>query len=127
MLARSGRRLGRGLAPVGEASGALETMSFLDSFTTSLMPRTSELQGLAAGVHVVGARLVGTRIDVLQTLVLGAGAGVRANLLARAVTAGAGQVAMALPEQESETLWRTGVRTGGEVVRAAAISGAIYD
>ncbi len=116
------------LNPVGDASGALETGSFLDSFTTSLMPRTSELQGLATGIHVLSARLVGTRVDALQTLLLGAGAGLPASLAGRAVTAGVGQAAVsALPEQDGETLWRSGVRVGGQLVRAAAVSGAIYD
>ena len=76
-----GARLGDGaqwvtrrLSPVGDASAAMETVSFLDSFTPSLMPRTSEHQGLAAGLHSLGARLIGGRIDALQTLVIGAGA-----------------------------------------------------
>lgn len=33
----------------GSPSSALETSAFLDSFGTSLMPRTSQLQGAAAG------------------------------------------------------------------------------
>ena len=129
--ARAGRAVGwlaTRLNPVGDASGAIETTSFLDSFTTSLMPRTSELQGLATGVHVLGARLVGTRVDALQTLLLGANAAMPVSLAGRAVTAGVGQAALSsLPEQDDETLWRAGVRTGGEIVRAAAVSGAIYD
>jgi uncharacterized membrane protein len=129
-----GARLGDGaqwvtrrLSPVGDASAAMETISFLDSFTPSLMPRTSEHQGLAAGLHSLGARLIGGRIDALQTLVIGAGASTPSSLAARAVTFAVGQAAIKIPDQENETLWWNGARAGGEILRAAAISGALYD
>ena len=118
--------LGR-LDPVGDASAAREGISFLDSFTPSLLPRTSQHQGLASGLHVLGARLVGSRLDALQTVVIGASAGTPASLAGRAVTFAAGQAASMIPETENETLWRKGVRTGGGLVRAAAVSGALYD
>lgn len=113
--------------PIGDASAGIETISFLDSFTPSLMPRTSEHQGLAAGLHVLGARLIGGRIDALQTLILGATAGTPVSLAGRAVTFAVGQAASSIPEEQGETLWRSGVRAGGEIVRAAAISGALFD
>jgi uncharacterized membrane protein len=119
--------VGTRLDPVGDATAALETISFLDSFTPSLMPRTSQHQGLAAGLHVLGARLIGSQINALQAAVLGAGAGTPAHLAARAVTFAAGQVVSMIPEDDDETLWRTGVRAGGEIARAAAVSGALYD
>lgn len=118
--------LGR-LDPIGDASAGLETVALLDSFTTSLMPRTSQHQGLATGLHVLGARFTGGRIDALQTIVLGASATTPASLAGRAVTFAAGQAAAMLPERPGETLWRSGIRAGGEIVRAAAVSGALYD
>jgi uncharacterized membrane protein len=121
------RGLGRQIDPVGDASAALETVSFLDSFLPSLMPRTSEHQGLAAGIHVLSARLLGGFIDGAQSLVIGASAGTPARLTARAVTFGFGQAAGMLPEEEGETLWRSGVRAGGQIARAAAVSGALHD
>jgi len=119
--------VGTRLDPIGDASAALETISFLDAFEPSLMPRTSEHQGLAAGLHVLGARLIGSRINAAQVLLLGANAGVAANLTARAVTFAAGQAASMLPDEDDETLWRSGARAGGQIVRAAAVSGALYD
>lgn len=113
--------------PVGEASAALETISFLDSFTPSLMPRTSVHQGLATGLHVLGARLIAGRVNAMQSLILGAGASTPVSLAGRAATFAAGQVVMMLPVREDETLWRTGVRSGGDILRAAALSGALYD
>jgi uncharacterized membrane protein len=122
------RWAGRRLDPIGDASAVLETMSFLDAYTPSLMPRTSEHQGLAAGLHVLGARLLSSRLDALQTMVLGASASTPASLAGRAVTFAVGQAASMLPEEEEgETLWRKGVRAGGQIARAAAVSGALYD
>jgi uncharacterized membrane protein len=115
------------LDPVGDASAGLETVSFLDSFTPSLMPRTSEHQGLAAGLHVLGARLVGGQINALHVLIVGAGASTPVSLVGRAVALAAGQAASMLPSGDEESLWRDGIRAGGEIVRAAAVSGAIYD
>lgn len=115
------------LNPVGDASASLEATAFLDSFTPSLMPRTSQHQGLAAGLHVLGARFVGSRIDGLQVAVLGASATAPASLAARALTFAVGHAAASTPEQNNESLWRSGIRAGGEVVRAAAVSGAMYD
>jgi uncharacterized membrane protein len=126
-LGATARRIGPWLDPVGDASAALATVSFLDSFLPSLMPRTSGHQGLATGLHVLGARLVGGLIEGTQSLVLGASAATPARLAARAVTFGVGQAASMLPEDDGETLWRSGARAGGQIVRAAAISGALYD
>jgi uncharacterized membrane protein len=113
--------------PVGDATAALETISFLDSFTPSLMPRSSVHQGLATGLHVLGARFLAGRVNAVQTLLLGAGAATPVSLAGRAVTFAAGQAATMLPEQEDETLWGNGVRSGGDILRAAALSGALYD
>ena len=47
------------LNPVaGSPSSALETSAYLDSFGTSLMPRTSQLQGAAGGFSVIASRAV---------------------------------------------------------------------
>ncbi len=104
--------------PFGEASAALETVSVLDSFTPSLMPRTSQHQGLASGLHLLGARFAGGRLDALQTLVIGAGASTLTSLVARTATAAVGHGLSMLPELEHETLWRSGARSAGAVVRA---------
>jgi len=126
-LESTARWIGPRLDPVGDASAALETTSFLDSFLPSLMPRTSAHQGLAAGMHILGARLIGGGIEAAQSFVLGASAATPARLAARAVTFGCGQAAAMLPEEDGEALWRSGVRAGGQVARAAAVSGALYD
>ncbi len=46
---------------------------------------------------------------------------------ARAVVAGAGAAAAALPEQDGEHLWVSGVRGGGRLVLAGALGGVLYD
>ena len=60
--AGTARWLGRRLDPVGNPTAGLETVAVLDSYGTSLMPRTSVHQGLATGLHVLGARLIGSRV-----------------------------------------------------------------
>lgn len=115
------------LHPLGDASAALETVSVLDSFLPSLMPRTSQHQGMAAGLHVLGARIAAGRLNAVHTLIVGAAASTPASLSARAITAAVGHALSLLPEDESETLWRSGARSGGLVVRAAAASGALFD
>lgn len=92
--------LGRRVDPLGDPSASMETMSVLDSHSTSIMPRTPFHQGRAAGVHALSARYLGLRVDA---------AGSR------------------MPERADETLRQSGVDTGGVVVRSAAVSGALYD
>lgn len=119
--------LGRRVDPLGDPTAAIETVSVLDSYSTSLMPRTSVHQGLAAGVHVLAARYLGSRIDAVQRVVLGAGAPPIISLGGRAVAFAVGVAAGRVPARPDETLWRSGLRAGGTVVRAAAVSGALHD
>lgn len=115
------------LHPLGDASAALETVSVLDSFLPSLMPRTSQHQGMAVGIHLIGARIAAGRMNAIHTLVVGAAASTPVSLTARAVTAAAGHALSLLPDEDDETLWRSGARSGGQIVRAAAASGALFD
>ena len=84
-------------------------------------------QGIATGLHVLGARLIGGQVEAALRLVLPAGAGPGVGLVAHGVLGGVGHAASLLPEDEGETLWRSGVRTGGGIVRAVALSGAAYE
>ncbi len=60
---------------LGDSTAALETMSALDSYSPSLMPRTSVHQGLASGLHVTSARLIGGRVDALLIAIVVSTAG----------------------------------------------------
>lgn len=110
----------------GGPGGPLERAVFLDSFLPSLMPRTSVHQGLAAGVNVVTARAITTALESVRRFAIGSTGG-GTSLGIRAVEAAIGHGLANLPEVEDETLWRSGARSTGEVLRAAAIGGAIYE
>lgn len=111
----------------GEPSAPLEVPTFLESFLPSLMPRTTQLQGLAAGLSLITARVASGALEIAHAAVLRPGAGIGGRLGLRVVEIAVGQAAASIPESDDETLWVSGLRTGGEVVRAAAIGGLIYD
>ncbi len=111
----------------GSASSSLETMAYLDSFGTSLMPRTSVLQGASAGLGVIAARGVSRVLESGHGRLVPTGAGIGLRLAARAAEAAAGRAIASTPEQPDETLWQSGARTSGALLEAAALSGAIYD
>jgi len=123
----AGRWLVDRLDWVGGPTFPLQTASFLDSFLPSLMPRTTVHQGLAAGVNVLSARMAAGAVESANALVMSADAGLVPRLVVRAVGVGAGHALASLPELEDETLWHAGARSGGDIVRAAAAGGAVYD
>ena len=108
-------------------SGALETSALLDSFGPSLMPRTSTLQGAAAGLNLLVARGVARAIELGVNRVRPADLGISAQLATRAAIGLAGAGASALPRREDEHLTRAGVRSAGHLVTAAAVGGALHD
>jgi uncharacterized membrane protein len=128
MVRDVGRKFAEWLNPfVGSASSTLETNAYLDSFGTSLMPRTSVLQGAAGGLGVIAARGVSSVVETAHGAVLPAGASLGVKLTARAVEIAIGRAAASTPEQPGETMWVAGFRTSGAILEAAAISGAIFD
>ena len=108
-------------------SGALETSALLDSFGPSLMPRTSTLQGAAAGLNLLVARGVARGIEEGINRLRPADLGIGAQLATRAAIGLAGVGAGALPPHDDERLTRAGVRSAGHLVTAAAVGGALYD
>lgn len=118
--------LGRRIDLFGGPGAPLETAVFLDSFLPSLMPRTSVHQGLAAGVNVLTARAFTEVVESLGRSVFGP-MGIATSLGVRSVEAVFGHALAQLPESDDESLWRSGARSGGDVLRAIAIGGATYD
>ncbi|MGI9601608.1 MAG: alpha/beta-hydrolase family protein [Acidimicrobiales bacterium] len=112
---------------IGGPTFPLETAAFLDSFLPSLMPRASIHQGLAAGINVLTARAAGATVEAANTLALAPDAGFGPRVAVRGVEAAIGHALASLPEYDDETLWRSGARTGGDVLRAASIGGLVYD
>lgn len=116
------------LNPVaGSPSSALETSGFLDSFGTSLMPRTSRLQGAAAGLSVIAARMVSGIVETANEAIIPSRAGLPIRLVGRAAGVGAGRAIASAPEVEGETMWRSAARSSGKLLEGAAIGGAMWD
>jgi uncharacterized membrane protein len=112
---------------IGSPAGPLETSVFVDSFGPSLMPRTSVHQGVATGLSVLAARAVTKVVDVPFAVMTPEDAGLARRLAVRGVMGGVGETLAGIPEVEGETMWRSGTRTSGRLIRAAALGGAIYD
>ena len=116
------------LNPVaGTPASALEAAALLDSLAPSLMPRTSALQGAAAGLTVLIARAVAGPAEGIVRRWRPTTLPLRGQLVTRAALALVGAAAEALPPRERETLWRAGVRSAGHLATAAAIGGAVHD
>jgi len=111
----------------GTPAAALETAALLDSFGPSLMPRTSAYAGVVGGVNVLAARALADALEAVVQRIRPDALGVGQQLATRAGIAALGMAAGALPHDDDESLWRAGVRSGGRLVRAAAIGGAIHD
>ncbi len=122
----SGRWLRDRVDVFARPSTPLETAVFLDAFLPSLMPRTSVHQGLAAGLDVLTARGLSASLLAVGGRV-GAGAGLGVRTAIHLAEFGLGHAAASLPESEGETLWRSGVRSVGDVLRAAAVGAALVD
>jgi len=116
------------LNPVaGSPSSALETSAYLDSFGTSLMPRTSQLQGAAGGFSVIAARAVSGILEAATNAVLPSDTPLRLRLASRAAGVGAGRAIAATPKKEGETMWVAAARSSGLLLEGAAIGGAMWD
>ena len=102
--------------PVTSApSTPLEMASFIDSFGVSLMPRTSAMQGVVAGLNILAARLIARAVEAGHDQVVSPQATLSASLAVRALVGGAGTALERLPEREDETLWRAGARSAGNI------------
>ncbi len=122
------RRVAQWLNPVTSSPAApFETGAFLDSFGPSLMPRTSALQGFMTGLAVLTARASTAQVEQITGTMVPTDATLARKVGARAAVAGTGIAAAALPERDGERLWRSGLRSGGRLLWAGALGGALYD
>jgi uncharacterized membrane protein len=112
---------------VARPSAPLEAVVWLDSFEPSLMPRTSQLQGVAGGLSVLSARAVSGIAEYFLPPLAPGESEARRRVALRAATGLAGLAVSRLPERADETLWRSGVRTSGRLLSVGALGGAIHD
>jgi uncharacterized membrane protein len=112
---------------ISSPGGPLEGLAMASSFEPSLMPRTSMQQGIMMGLAGLTARSLVAIAEHGTRRVTPNSAGLSAKLAIRGAIGAAGAGLAMIAKQPGESLWRSGVRSGGQMLSAAAISGALYD
>src|SRR5918992_2079454 len=122
------RRLANWLNPaVASPTAPHEAAAALESLGPSLMPRTSQLQGLAMGLSVLGARATTGVVEKLTRTVAPIDSPLHRVLATRAGIAGAGAALSAVPERDGQELWMASLRSAGQLLRDGAAGAAVHD
>lgn len=122
------RRLANWLNPaVASPTAPHETIAALESLGPSLMPRTSQLQGVAMGLSVLGARATTGVVEKLTRTTAPVDAPLHRVLVARAVIGGTGAAMRAVPERDGQELWMASLRSAGQLLRDGAAGAAVHD
>jgi uncharacterized membrane protein len=110
-----------------DPAGPLKTISFLDSFSPSLMPRSSMHQGLAAGASVLIADTVGRGTDAAVRKVVADSSPFTQRIGARAMVTVAGFGLTKIPQRPGEATPVSSLRTIGRLVMAGGVGGMVYE
>src|SRR5918992_1423425 len=122
------RKLANWLNPaVASPTAPHETVAALESLGPSLMPRTSQLQGVAMGLSVLGARATTGIVERLTRVAAPVDAPLHRVLATRAVIGGAGAAMRAVPERDGQELWVASLRSTGQLLRDGAAGAAVHD
>ena len=111
---------------VGGPAAPIRTRAILAAFGPSLMPRASLHQGMAVGLSVLSAEVVGHTINGLISKLTPAAAPLSVRLGVRTGIGLAGAAAARIPETDHESTALASLRTGGKLVALAAVGGAIF-
>ena len=112
---------------ISDPAAPLKTQSFFDSFQPSLMPRSSMHQGMAAGLSVLAAELVGGAVDTAIRRFVPASAPYTARMGARVAVTAAGWGLTQIPIRNDEPTSVATVRTMGRLGMAGGVGGMIYE
>ena len=108
-------------------AGPLEGVAMAMSFEPSLMPRTSMQQGIMMGLAGLTARGLGGIVEKGTETVTPNNATTPARIAIRTGIGLAGAGLAMIPVRRGESLWRSGVRSAGQLIAAAAVSGAAHN
>ncbi|MGD2061081.1 MAG: alpha/beta-hydrolase family protein [Acidimicrobiia bacterium] len=111
----------------GGPAAPLKASALLDSFGPSLMPRKSLHQGIASGLAVLAAGVVGSSIDGVARRVAPTSSPLAWRLGSRAALAGIGAVISNISESEEEPTSRAGLRSVGRLVEVASVGGMVNE
>jgi uncharacterized membrane protein len=91
------------------------------------MPRSSVHQGIAGGLAVIAARIVGRTVDGVARRVAPEGSPLAWRIGARAAIAAGGAAIGRMAETEEESTAKASLRSAGRLANVAAIGGIIYE
>ena len=116
------------LNPVtGGPAAPLKAEALLDSFAPSLMPRKSLHQGVAGGLALVAAHMIGTGVDSLARRAAPPDSPLAWRIGARAAMVAAGTAVAGISETDDEPTSRAALRSAGRVTAVAAAGGIVYE
>lgn len=116
------------LNPVTAGPAApLAVDAVMDSFGPSLMPRSSVHQGIAAGLAVLAARVVGLSVDALAKKAAPSSSPLAWRIAARAVVVAGGTALSRIAEREDESTAMASLRSAGRIASVAALGGIIHE
>lgn len=110
-----------------DPAGPLKSASFLDSFSPSLMPRSSMHQGVAAGASVLIAEMVGKGTDAAIRKAVPDSSPFTQRLGARVLVTAAGFGLTKIPQRRDEPTPLASVRTVGRLAMAGGVGGMVYE
>jgi uncharacterized membrane protein len=105
----------------------LKTDALLDSFGPSLMPRKSLHQGLAGGLALISAELIGHSVDFVARRFAPPDSPLVWRLAVRAAMAAGGVAISGLSESDDEPTSRAALRSAGQLTAVASGGGIIYE
>lgn len=116
------------LNPVTRGPGApLAASAGLDSFGPSLMPRSYIHQGVAGGLAVGAAGVVGRKVDQVAQRMAPESAPLVWRLAVRGAMAAAGAAVGGMAEEADESTGRASVRSVGRLVAVGSVGGMVHE
>lgn len=123
-----GERVVDALNPVTSGPSApLRTTAAVDAFGASLMPRATLHQGMAAGLALIAAGMVGAPVHWLAGKLAPESSPLAWKLTTRGALAAAGSAVARMNETDDEPTQVSTLRSIGELTAAAAIGGMVYE
>ncbi|MGI9667466.1 MAG: alpha/beta-hydrolase family protein, partial [Acidimicrobiia bacterium] len=109
-----------------DPSSPIKTIALFDSFSPSLMPRSSVHQGLAVATSVLLAEMVGKGFDAAVTRVVPPSSPYSIRMGARAALTAGGYALTQIPLKRDESTVIASVRTAGRLAMAGGVGGLVY-
>ncbi|MEN8041482.1 MAG: alpha/beta-hydrolase family protein [Actinomycetota bacterium] len=110
----------------GDPAAPLKTAALFDAFGPSLMPRESMHQGMAAGISLLAANVVGRGIEAAIRSVVPDESAYLTRMTARALVTGAGYGLTQIPQTPDEHTSIASARTVGRLAMAGGVGGMAY-